>query len=179
MIIDSPAHKIDSILYITHFIYYPPHNAREESIDFSTIIYINNKTPPNTLSHPSASVQIQTTSPHPTLYLHLPPSPPPPLTMLLQELLRLINLPCQIRAPPTVRMVQQHHLAMPLADTLLRHVPLTIHPHIHPPLATTTTTTTITHSPSKTKQGGGGGTNASCRIKRASRRFIFGSKPPL
>jgi hypothetical protein len=40
----------------------------------------------------------------------------------IQQLLRLIDLPRQIRAPPTIRMIQQHHLPMPLPQLLPRHI---------------------------------------------------------
>jgi hypothetical protein len=43
----------------------------------------------------------------------------------IQQLLGLIDLARQIRAPPSIRMVQEHHLPMSLPQLLSRHIPST------------------------------------------------------
>lgn len=57
-----------------------------------------------------------------------PSSSPPstPLPQLLQNLLRLVDLARQIRAPSPIRMVQQHHLPVSFPDIRLRQIPFAV-----------------------------------------------------
>jgi hypothetical protein len=46
--------------------------------------------------------------------------------VLVQKFLRFVDLGCEIRASTTIRVVQQHQLAVLLADLLLVQSPLAV-----------------------------------------------------
>lgn len=90
--------------------------------------------------------------------------------MLIQKLLRFVNLRSQERTPTTIRMVKKHKLAVILADFVFRQGAFSrylVSPYIH------------THLYTYIQREGGrrGGTHESSRIKEASRRVIRGSNP--
>jgi hypothetical protein len=65
------------------------------------------------------------TNPTPTLCPNVvSPSSIPNLRILLQKLLRLVNLGRQIGAPAPIRMIQQHQLPVVFANLILRQAPL-------------------------------------------------------
>lgn len=89
--------------------------------------------------------------------------------MLIQKLLRFVNLRSQERTPTTIRMVKKHKLAVILADFVFRQGAFSrylVSPYTHTPIHV------------YTERGGRrGGTHESSRIKEASRRVIRGSNP--
>lgn len=82
--------------------------------------------------------------------------------MLIQKLLGFVDLGCEIRAPAAVGVIQQHKLAVLLADLVLVQGALTA---------------TVRRSRAKIRAEARAWTYGSSRIRDASRRVIFGSKP--
>ena len=116
--------------------------------------------------------------------------------ILLQELLRLVNLGGKVGAAAAVGMVEKHHGPVGLADLFLRDRPLTVRrkigqPSRYPPSALSFPSPPSANIASHTilpghtapwgrgPRGGRGETYFRARIKLASFLFILVSNPPL